>query len=180
MHITKGLPMQEYLVTVDFNGIVLFDPQALEDFYKTIEIGENLYARFAKTDDGDKVVENGIIIPIIGINDSSYRVILRDNDEPSIINPELIIVSNEIFPFKITNQAVISDIATFLEWEPDEGWQKIAIAPGFYAAKINGFRLIEKDCVIDFGFEIVLKKCDELPNFTGSLLKNMQVLELPS
>jgi hypothetical protein len=46
--------------------------------------------------------------------------------------------------------------------------------------RINGFCLIEDSVVKYFGFEIVLTNSDMLPAFTGTLNKNMQVLELPS
>ena len=54
-------------------------------------------------------------MPIIGINDSIYKVFLRNESEPSVIDPELIVVSNEVFPLKISSHAVITDLASLLE-----------------------------------------------------------------
>jgi hypothetical protein len=105
---------------------------------------------------------------------------LRNESEPSVIDPELIVVSNEVFPLKIFSHAVITDLASLLEWDPDEDWQTLDIPPGIYSVRINGFRLIEDSVVKDFGFEIVLTNSDMLPAFTGALNKNVQVLELPS
>lgn len=171
--------MQELEVTVDFNGIVLFDPEALKNFYSEIDIGTNLYFRFTRTDDGDAVVQQGIIIPIIGINDSIYKVFLRFSTETSKIDPTTIIASNGDFPFRVNSQAVITDMASLLEWDPTEDWPKLELPAGNYSARINGFRVIKNNEIADFGFEIVFTTCDVLPAFTGSLATNMQVLELP-
>ena len=42
--------MQKIDVTVDFNGIVVFDPVLLNDFYGEIDNAVNLYQRFVKID----------------------------------------------------------------------------------------------------------------------------------
>lgn len=171
--------MQTLEVTTDFNGIVMLCPDRLEDFYGTLSIGENLYEKFVGTTDGDTVIREGIIVPIIGINDSTYRIIIRDEAEPSSIPGNLIIVSNHDFPLIVTSRAVIADMAVLLEWSPEESWQDVKIEPGNYSVCVNGFRQIQNDEVIDFGFEFVLSKRSSRPEFTASLEKNMQVLELP-
>lgn len=171
--------MQEFEIVVDFNGIVLFDPSLLNKFYDQIAPGENLYRRFTQTDDGEKVVEQGIIVPIIGINDSVYRVIVRENNEKSIVPEDDIIVTNAAFPFNVTDYAVVADMSILLEWYPDENWSKASVSPGDYQVQVNGFRKIVDGIVEDFGYEFVLSRCESLPSFTASLEKNMQVLELP-
>jgi hypothetical protein len=171
--------MQEISVIVDFNGIVIFDPVLLGCIRPEIGCGENLYQRFTQTNEGDEVVKQGIVVPIIGINDSIYRVLIRDEAERSQVDPELIVVSNHGFPLKIVSQAVITDLASFLEWNPEEDWQKINVSPGDYSVRINGFRKIKNKEVVDFGFEVVLGGRECLPEFSASLAMNMQVLELP-
>jgi hypothetical protein len=171
--------MQKLEVIVDFNGIVVFDPSLLAEFFTEIKFGENLYRRFTTTDDGDKVVEQGIIIPVLGINDSIYKVYVRFAHEDSPIPPGLIILSNASFPFRVRERAVIADMATLLEWTPEENWQELDLPKGNYSVCVNGFRQIENNEITDFGFEIVFTPCETLPQFTGSLAKSMQVQELP-
>ncbi|QJE00291.1 hypothetical protein HH212_09885 [Massilia forsythiae] len=170
--------MQEIEVVVDFNGIVIFDPERLKEYYGNIDIGTNLLKRFTTTNEGEEVIKQGIVTPIIGINDSAYKVFVREDHEQSEIHPNSIILSNSFFPLGITNRAVISDLSTLYEWYPDENWIEIHIPVGFYSVKINGFHLIENDEIIDFGFEFVFSKEHILPKFSGSLTQNMQVLEL--
>lgn len=55
------------------------------------------------------------------------------------IRPEIGRVSNHGFLLKIVSQAVVTDLASFLEWNPEEDWQKTNVSPGDYSVRINGF-----------------------------------------
>lgn len=171
--------MQEFEIIVDFNGIVLVDPSLLDEFYGGIMPGDNLYQRFIKTEDGDEVVNRGIVVPILGVNDGTYRIVLREQGEKSSIPENHVVVSNGVFPFKVGKRAVMMDMANLLEWYPDENQVDVSIPPGCYEIRINGFREVADGIVQDVGFEFVFNKCEVLPRLTGSLAKNMQVLELP-
>lgn len=170
--------MQEFEVIVDFNGIIIFDCEGIQKFFSGIEPGTNLYQRFTTTDDGDELVKQGILIPIMGINDSIYRVIVRMEDEESPVPNDLIIVTNSAFPLHVTGRVVIADMVLLLDWSVDESWQDLTIPIGFYSVTINGFRKIVDSVVVEFGFEVVFTPADELPKFTGQLATNMQVDEL--
>lgn len=172
--------MQEFEIIVDFNGIILADPSRLEAFYDGIAPDTNLYRRFVETNDGDEVVNRGIIVPIIGINDGVYRVLVRENSEKSSVPESHMIVSNGIFRFMVEHYAALMDMANLWEWYPDRNEAVVSMAPGCYEVQINGFREVINGVVEDFGFEFVLKKCSVLPSMTGSLTENMQVRELPS
>ncbi|NHZ95822.1 hypothetical protein [Massilia sp. CCM 8734] len=172
--------MQELDVVVDFGGMVLFDCAGLAAFYGGVKEGANLYARLTGTDEGERVVEQGIVLPIIGINDSSYRVIVRLAGEASAIPDQLIVVRNASFPLRVTERLIIADLAVFLEWYPEQGWQRVDVAPGCYAVAVNGFRKVDNNVVVDFGFEIVLTSAATLPAMSASLQQDMQVLGLPA
>jgi hypothetical protein len=58
--------------------------------------------------------------------------------------------------------------------------RKLNNSPGNYSVWINGFRKVENNEVVDFGFEIVMTRCEGLPVFSASLARNMKVLELTS
>lgn len=62
---------------------------------------------------------------------------------------------------------------------PGENWREVMLRPGNYAVTVNGFRVIARREIIDFGFEFVFEETAELPTLSGALEKNMQVLELP-
>ncbi|OIJ41832.1 hypothetical protein [Massilia timonae] len=69
--------MQKFELIVDFNGIVIFDPSLLAGYFSEINPGDNLYARFVRSDEGERVVEQGIVLPVLGLNDGIYSIILR-------------------------------------------------------------------------------------------------------
>ncbi|PYD86041.1 hypothetical protein DNF23_45640 [Pseudomonas syringae pv. pisi] len=171
--------MQNFELIVDFNGIVIFDPSVLAGYFCEINLGDNLYARFVGSDEGERVVEQGIVLPVLGLDDGICSIILRTDKEPRGIDPKTIIVSNATFPLKIVTKAVISDMATLREWAPGENWREVMLRPGNYAVTVNGFRVIARREIIDFGFEFVFEETAELPTLSGALEKNMQVLELP-
>ncbi|MDM5177081.1 hypothetical protein PO883_07715 [Massilia sp. DJPM01] len=173
------MSMRQFEVVVDFGGIVVFDDQGLQAYFGSIAEGDNPYRRFTSTADGDRVVEQGIVMPIIGINDSSYRVLVRMDGDASAVPDQLIIVRDASFPLRVAGRLIIADLAVFLEWYPEEGWQRIDVPPGCYAAAVNGFRKVEHHVVVDFGFEIVLTPTDALAPMTASLRQSVQVLELP-
>lgn len=171
--------MQEFELVVDFNGIVVFDCQGLQNFYSGIPNGANIYKRFTTTDDGDMVVLQGLVVPIMGINDSVYKIKTRMANEAPVVPEHLVIVSNAGFPLQVTGRVVIADMAVLLDWSLDEGWQDIALSAGFYSVAINGFQRVENHTVVECGFELVFAQVDELPAFTGELMKSMQVNALP-
>ena len=171
--------MQQFTVIVDFNGIVLFEPTLLKKYYNgIIEYGTNLYHRFITMDEGDEVVNLGMVIPILGINDGVYRIVIRRNEEPSTIE-DGVFFENSVFPLHVAQRLVIADLAVLLEWEDDLGWQNVDLSAGFYSIAVRGFRFIERNIVVDCGYEFVVKPEHKLPLRTGDLEKNMQVLCLP-
>lgn len=165
-------------LTVDFNGIVLFDPKRLKDYFGgSIDPGTNIYRRFTSSEAGDDVVRQGIVVPVMGINDSNYEVFLRSGDVPSRAAPD-IILSNGVFPFEVAERAVIADMAVLLEWAEDLGWQTVPLEPGTYGVIVHGFRVIADRQVVRFGYDFEIRAEPMLPPASCDLSKDMQVLTL--
>lgn len=62
-------------IDVDFNGIIIFDyPGILAPFGGKIEDGDNILQEFTTTDKGDLVLNEGIALPIMGLDDGGYVV----------------------------------------------------------------------------------------------------------
>lgn len=122
--------MQNFELIVDFNGIVIFDPSVLAGYFCEINLGDNLYARFVGSDEGERVVEQGIVLPVLGLDDGICSIILRTDKEPRGIDPKTIIVSNATFPLKIVTKAVISDMATLREWAQERTGAKSCSGQG--------------------------------------------------
>ncbi|WP_198221508.1 MULTISPECIES: hypothetical protein [unclassified Gilliamella] len=98
-------------VDVDFNGIIIFDyPGILGPFDGKINDGENILQQFTTTDKGDFVLEQGIALPIMGIDDGGYIVRLFLNEIPSNDNRN-VIFSDKYFFLNVTGSLYIADMA---------------------------------------------------------------------
>jgi hypothetical protein len=87
----------------DYNGIVLFDPAALHEFYGRIQRGASLFRRFTETDDGDQVLERGMVVPILAIDDPGYSLVFATRVEESPVEP-WVVVTNGVFPFWVSTR----------------------------------------------------------------------------
>jgi hypothetical protein len=161
----------------DYNGMVLFEPTALRDYYGRIRKGTNIFARFMKTEDGDEVLRRGIVVPILAIDDASYTVIVRRADEVSPVDSD-VIVTNGVFPFHVRREAVIADLAVFRDWEEDLDWHRVPIPSGRYSVTVRGFRRLakRKHKILDAGYEFVLSSVRRLARPTGKTGKAMRTL----
>ncbi len=163
----------------DYNGIVLFDPDGLNQFYGRIRTGTNLFKRFTTTTDGDEILARGIVVPILAIDDAGYTIIIRNAAEPSPIDP-YVIVTNETYPFHVTREAVLADLAVFREWEANLDWQRVPIPIGKYAVSVRGFRRMAKTKrkILDAGYELVLRRVRKLPPVSANTGAKMRTLKL--
>lgn len=171
--------MIQLKITVDFNGIILFDLRKVEEFYSGESIkGQNIYRRLISTGEGDEIVKTGTIVPINNINDGIYDVQIRGSHEKSIINEELFFVENKIFPFASSGNSYISDMSQLLEWDAPNNCSPIHILPGMYSIEIRGYKKVENFRVIKYGYDILISPCEELPKLTADISKNMQTMSL--
>jgi hypothetical protein len=169
--------MLRYEIITDFNGIVLFEPNKLVRFFGGhIDEGSDLFTRFTSSDDGGKVVEQGIVIPILAIDDAGYGIEFCI-DENGRRPPEQILFENGDFPLHVEERLVLADLAVLKEWIEGLDWTFVDVPPGNYKVTIRGFRQTnELGHVTDCGYELVLKSTAALPEFTGSLEINSRVL----
>ncbi|MCX4027077.1 hypothetical protein H0A36_13710 [Endozoicomonas sp. SM1973] len=171
--------MQKLIVSTDFNGIVLFDPKVLEDFYgRKIVDGEDLFHRYMTTDEGNVVLKKGVIIPILAIDDAGYDIFIRTNTEKQCINKSNIVCQNGNYNLIIKKQAVICDLVVIKDWEYNTDWQWLDIEPGIYSVTINGFKQLndEKNEIIAAGYEFVFTRENTSGNCSADIEKNMRVL----
>ena len=168
--------MKKYEVYTDFNGIVIFEPTRLCNYFGgQIQEGSDLFSLFTSSEVGDDVVKQGIVIPILGIDDAGYSVELYINEQPNV--KQNIIFENGVFPLAVAERLVIADLAVFKEWIYDLGWIDLDVARGFYSCVLRGYS--EKDVdnnILDCGYNLILTQTDQLPDFTGKLDIDSKVL----
>jgi hypothetical protein len=166
-------------VSVDFNGIVLFDPDRLQDFYRGIPDGTDLFTRFVSTEDGDAALREGFVVPVLAIDDGEYDVVVRLATEDSGARGS-VLCENGVFPFRVLKRAVVADLAVLKEWIPELGWIPVPLRPGDYAVTVRGYRELDPLLreITGAGYEFVLDPVAALPAVTGEIGRNMRVLRL--
>ncbi|WP_437715672.1 hypothetical protein WMF45_04165 [Sorangium sp. So ce448] len=165
-------------IVVDYNGIVLFEPYLLRRRYGgAIEDGTNLFALFTTSDDGDRVLEEGLIVPVLAIDDSPYKVIVRRSSEPEIVRGT-VVAENKVFPLRVAHGLVIADLVVLRDWTEGLGWKPVDVEPGNYGVTVRGFRLLDATgCrIVEAGYEFILEPQDALPVPTADVGKNMRVM----
>ncbi|WP_437637620.1 hypothetical protein [Sorangium sp. So ce854] len=165
-------------VITDYNGIVLFEPHLLQQRYGgAIEEGTDLFTRFTTTDEGDRVLAEGLIVPVLAIDDSPYKVIVRRASEPEAARGP-VIVENGVFPLRVAQGLVVADLVVLREWTEGLGWKPVDVEPGSYGVTVRGFRVLDAagSRIIEAGYEFVLEPRDALPPLTADVGKNMRVL----
>lgn len=162
-------------VNVDYNGIVLFEPNRLEKYFKHIPEGENLFEIMTTTNHGEAVLEKGIVLPILAITDGGYDVnIYIDEFKPR----NNIVFSNGVFPLKIESKLIIADLAVFREWHYDVDWFDTRVPKGIYSATLRGYCEIKNNTIVDCGYDVCLQPKNELPQFTANMEISNQVMNL--
>jgi hypothetical protein len=160
-------------LNTDLNGFVLFDPRTLTAALgREPAPGEDLYALFTKSDDGDKVVKEGAIVPILGITDATYNVCVRMADEPGPFANLPPYDENAVFPLHVEQKAYVADLAVLAYWEPRTDWHELDLPSGCYGVAIRAYlKLDAQQAIEDCGYEFVLERSERLPAVTGDLAK---------
>lgn len=151
----------EYIVDVDFNGIVIFVyPELAKIFGGDIKTGQNILEAFSTTDKGDEVLDEGLALPIMGVDDGSYRVRFFVDEKPSD-HDRKILFEDDGFYLNVVGSVYIADMAVFWDWESYTDWKKLEISTGLYRAAVAGVHTYDGIGEVLYGFDICLTSVDE-------------------
>lgn len=166
-------------VSVDDNGIILFDPAAVALWRPDIEDGTDLFTEFFTTSVGDEGLARGLFVPILAIDDGGYDIIVHNEAEPLLERMDVVVTNGE-FALQVTTGLVVADLAVLRYWMPGVGadWRLVPARPGNYAVTVRGLRRISSDRTLleAAGYEFVLASRSELPVVTADLNRNMRVM----
>src|SRR5258708_5862049 len=155
----------------------MFDPVVLQRWRPEIHAGTDLFTEFITTATGDEVLERGIIVPVLAIDDGGYDVVVRASNEPSPIRADVLVENGEL-PLYVERDVVLADLAVLRHWLTDVGWMHVPVATGNYAVTVRGFRKMSADgrSLESAGYEFVLDPRERLPAVTGTTARNMRVM----
>ena len=144
-------------INVDFNGIVIFNEKLLnQTFGSKIPNDYNLLDELTETQFGEKVLLNGAVIPILGIDDGNYFVRFFINSYPSNTDRK-IIFSDGFYYLNVDSDVYVADVSVFWDWEDDLGWNKVQIPYNKYNVTVEGIHLTHNN-EINYGFDIILSE----------------------
>ncbi|WP_261541891.1 hypothetical protein [Burkholderia multivorans] len=163
-------------VNVDFNGIVIFAYPDLNGFFdKPIAQGQNILQDFTQTDLGDKIVDAGVVLPIINIDDGSYFVRFFDVEPENSLDRE-VVFSDSGYVLKVTSELYVADAAVFWDWEEYLGWRKVSVPCGNYAATVQGVKFTDANHQIArVGYDIILNETGKLQPRTATIRADSRI-----
>jgi len=170
--------IDSHTVSVDFNGIVLFSyPELSELFPAGIQEGQDILSSFTQTNVGDQVVDLGLTIPIINIDDGDYLVRIFLDHGPADSTARKVAFSDDGYVLAVGKKAYLADAAVFWEWHEYLGWVELSIPPGIYQARVEGVMHIDHEGdESDIGYDIILTRTTQLPTRTATIREDSRVI----
>ena len=161
-------------VDVESNGFVVFDPEMVRAYFgEHLALGDNLFEIFQAGAAGDAVLEAGVIVPVLAIDDLGYEVIVRMADEPTMLPEDWVISRNEFYGLKVVEDLVVADLESITMWDEGRYGTHVRVPPGIYRVSIVSFASPQlRSC----GYEFTLESVAHLPEVSANTGARMRVL----
>lgn len=163
---------------------ILGDPEYLLQYKIDQGLPDDLLTEFTTEQTGDVAVENGVIIPMIGIENYPYTIYFNlSNETPQLLKPEnqlqhkrqgycLKVENGRIYLYTIPylKDFTLIKIAVLKKYktatiEVQNGWYSVTILGGLTRQIIEG--TTERMRTMEPTFEFILKPTNEKPNYTA-------------
>lgn len=167
--------MWQVTVSVESNGIILFDPHVVREELGHVRRRTNLFRRFTTTEEGDRVLARGLFVPVLAIDDAGYDVHIRMEHEPSRVRDEHVLRTNGTFALRVARSLAITDLESLMSWGEEEVNNQIEFPRGNYGVSVRGFSSLDLSTA---GYEFVFAKGHRLPEVTGRTGARMRVLRV--
>lgn len=168
--------MWQLKLVVDFNGIVLFDPAVVGRHIKPLRRGMNLFKKFTTSEMGDQALAAGLFVPVLAIDDSTYDIYVRFDDEASRVQPSLIVCESGPFAFQTVDSLVIADLGALHYWDGIGDGNRLQWSKGTFHVKVRGFSAPDLSTA---GYEFVFTRTPKLRRTPRTEGARMRVLRLP-
>lgn len=160
------------------SGFVLCDPERLDQFYGDKVQGFDLLARFEQTNEGHIACQQGIIVPILGVEPHEYTLVVRHPDSETFLQSAPYITSAGWLLGTDTGKLVLCNLNNLMFWDPWDTYEydnnynryeSFSIMPGWYQVEFQGGINSEGSDEEEWVFEYILKPVPERPDFAASL-----------
>ncbi|GAA3019257.1 hypothetical protein [Streptosporangium longisporum] len=139
-------------------GFVLLDATGLGDVGAGSPVGRNLLQLFSTSEQGDRVVRDGIAIPAQNIDPGFYTVLVRHAQSPSPWQDPKVTSAGWVLHVR-SEELLLCGLGYLTKWTPDDPrHRRISVPPGWYEVEIRGHLLgpDDLDDPDDAAYEFVL------------------------
>lgn len=144
-------------------GFVLLSPDLLDARYLGGARGRDLLHEYTSTEEGDRVAEDGVAVPMIGVPADTYTLVVRHVDAPTVLAH----VACESIGWVLRASAAplcLCGLGYLTRWDPDHPRMlRVVVPAGWYAVAIRGGVSSDDSRAI----ELVLTPCSERPEYRG-------------
>lgn len=174
--------MQHLEVSVEYNGIVIYDPSVLAAHYGGgPPEGTNLFQRYVTTDEGDEVLRAGVVVPVLAIDDAGSEVVVRTAGE-AYSHDAHVVHRNHGFALRVAEAALVTDLYSLIDWSPPASaeWHALELAAGLYRVDVDAFSQYEPGRgIVSAGYIFTFDRRAEVPEVTADTGAYMRVFDQP-
>lgn len=180
--------MKQFILDLEFPGIVIFDPLVLISFLEKEKITDvNVFQYFIdNTPIGKKAIEEGIVYPIYSIPSYYYDIFISNaNYETPNISNYVKIFEYKKFGLNVESGIlIVADIYTIMNWKDPNFFlnykelydQKsdaddfFELKSGKYLVEINGLKKKAEDRYgYGYGYNVIFHETNEIPILDDSI-----------
>jgi len=164
-------------VFAELGGFALVEPARLSEFLQGKAHDQDLLTQFTTTELGERVLEEGIVIPLLGVTPGFYRLIVRQTSEPSVIGKSQITSRGWVLG-TISGKLILCGLGYLTQWDAEHSaHHRFELEPGWYEVEIQA-RLLEATEGSEEGvYELILTKVPEKPEFAASTTQSLSLLD---
>ena len=161
----------------ELHGFVLLDPERLEEFCSGHAHGSNLLQRFSETEDGDRVSQDGIAIPLLGVEPGEYTVIVRSADGTPAAGDLRARSAGWILGTE-TGHLLLCGAGYLTKWDGSHAAHKhITVPPSWYRVDVYGYIADPGSETEHWTIEFVLQETQERPTFEALIDQEFRLVD---
>ena len=162
---------------------LLGDPLLLMDYKNDKQLPDDLMEEFTTSMDGDRIVEEGIIIPLSRVENYPYTIYFNmPGDSPELFkNTSRLQVQQDGYKLQVKYGAVYLFTVPYLRKFTNERLEnlikrttKITLPNGWYRVSVLGGET-EQETGMEPTFEFLITPVSEEPNFTADMMYQFKI-----
>lgn len=161
----------------ELGGFALVDAARLDRELKGTLEGCDVLTRVLTSDFGDRVLAQGILVPLLGITPGYYRLVIRDDGEPSTISSPRVkspgwVLETETGKLTLCGLGYLADFRA-----ARTAHRAVAVPPGTYKVLLQGAPLPAEASDDEGVYEVILTRTEQATAGTGSTTLSLSLFD---